>query len=396
MPGGTALSNRFRAAALTFASLLAVLAGLTAGPAAATGPACTTTLWTAGTGGYDTYRVPAVVSVQGALVAFAEARRNSAADNGDVDVVERRSTDGGCTWSTSVVVSADGTDTVGNPVPVVSAGGGLLLMTNRQAGDVTSQQIQDGTVAAADSRRIFVQTSRDAGVTWSGRREITSTVKRSTWRWYATGPGHGITITHGAAAGRMVVSANHSLVGPLHGGNTLISDDSGHTWRIGAVDDHADGAIQADETTAAELPDGRVYFSSRQAYGTDPVRRSYTYSLNSGSTYSAQFRPMPAIVTPSVEGSLLQDPGLPAGVSCHPLYYTGPEDPTTRQHMTLRRSDDAGLHWRTVAELTAADVPAAYSDAAKINRTTLGVAFETGVTSPYERIDWQPVPLSCP
>lgn len=45
-----------------------------------------------------------------------------------------------------------------------------------------------------------------------------------------------------------------------------------------------------------------------------PLGRSYTYSLSSGSTFSTPVRPMPGIVTPEVEGSLLQDPDLPAGV----------------------------------------------------------------------------------
>ena len=53
-------------------------------------------------------------------------RRSSALDNGDIDIVERRSTDGGCSWSAQRVVAGDGTATVDNPVPLVAANGTLV------------------------------------------------------------------------------------------------------------------------------------------------------------------------------------------------------------------------------------------------------------------------------
>jgi sialidase-1 len=439
---------KLRALALVSACLLASLADLSGSPAAArSDAACTTTLWTSGVGGYSTYRIPAVVNTGGTLVAFAEARRNGGADNGDVQVVERRSADGGCTWTPSRVVADDRNNTVDNPVPLVAADGSLVLVTDWQLGSVTQSQIQAGKVSAANGRRIFVQISRDRGVTWTARREITKSVKRSNWLWYATGPGHGLTIHHGAAAGRLVVATDHSTPGGGQGVHTLISDNGGATWRIGAVDDHTDGAIAPDETTVAELPDGRLYFSSRNQISsssqaartkaaraqaartqtarsqaarhqagprpsghgrasrkrssrtgsaTSAVHRTYTFSLSSGSTFSAPFRPAPALVTPIVEGSLLQDPGLPSGVSCAPLLFSGPESPSIRQHLTVRRSDDGGRTWRDIAELTGPTVPAAYSDMVKVDRSRLGVLYETGSRGPYERIDWRTFTLGCP
>jgi sialidase-1 len=388
---------KLRALALASACLLAALAALGAAPAAAArATACTTTLWTSGAGGYNTYRIPAIVNDGGTLVAFAEGRRNSSADNGDIEVVERRSTDGGCTWTPQQVAADAWTDTIGNEVPLVTADGTLVLVTDWQRGTVTQSQIQAGTVSAADGRRIFVQTSADQGATWTARREITGSVKRAAWLWYATGPGHGVTIQHGVALGRLVVSADHTELGSLRGAHTLISDDDGATWRIGAVDDHADGVITPDETTAAERLDGAMYFSSRNQSGSDPAHRAYTFSLSSGSTFSAPFRPAPALVTPIVEGSLLQDPGYPAGVTCAPLLYSGPEDPSVRQHLTLRRSDDGGVSWRDIAEITGPTVPAAYSDMVKVDRSQLGVLYETGSRGPYERIDWTALTLGCP
>ncbi|WP_329131401.1 glycoside hydrolase [Streptomyces sp. NBC_01476] len=79
-----------------------------------------------------------------------------------------------------------------------------------------------------------------------------------------------------------------------------------------------------------------------------------------------------------------------------PLLYSGPEDPSARQHLTLRRSTDRGLHWRPTAHLTAPDTPAAYSDLTKISRTRLGILFATGTTTPYDHITWHTLPLTFP
>ncbi|MFD9241612.1 hypothetical protein ACFV0D_06675, partial [Streptomyces sp. NPDC059556] len=85
--------------------------------------------YTAGVGGYASYRIPAVVGTPaGTLLAFAEGRVGGAGDSGDIDLVVRRSEDGGCTWGPARVAAAGEGDTRGNPAPVGDprAGGGGL------------------------------------------------------------------------------------------------------------------------------------------------------------------------------------------------------------------------------------------------------------------------------
>jgi len=50
-------------------------------------------------GGYHAYRIPSlVVAPNGDLLVFCEARKDSLDEDGDIDLVQARSTDGGKTW----------------------------------------------------------------------------------------------------------------------------------------------------------------------------------------------------------------------------------------------------------------------------------------------------------
>ena len=56
-------------------------------------------LFEAGSGGYTHYRIPAVVVTQeGSVLVFTEARVNPGGDWGPIDILMRRSTDGGATF----------------------------------------------------------------------------------------------------------------------------------------------------------------------------------------------------------------------------------------------------------------------------------------------------------
>ncbi len=57
-------------------------------------------LFVSGRDGYDTYRIPALaVTGQGTILAFCEGRKSSRSDTGNIDLLMKRSTDRGQTWS---------------------------------------------------------------------------------------------------------------------------------------------------------------------------------------------------------------------------------------------------------------------------------------------------------
>ncbi|MER6089619.1 sialidase family protein [Streptomyces bluensis] len=345
----------------------------------------------AGEEGYASFRIPAVVATaDGTLLAFCEGRVGSGADFGNIDVVLKRSTDGGRTWGPLEVAAQNGDDLAGNPAPVVLDTGRVLLVHVRNAAHATEDAIRRGQVSAADGRRVWVQYSDDEGRTWSTPKEITETAKRADWRWYATTPGHALRLS----TGRVVVPANHSLPpggqdtgteGKYNGGHCLLSDDRGTTWRIGYVDDNTDGYINVNETTAAELPDGRVYFNTRND-SPSPGTRADAHSADGGTTLVKPFRPQAGLVTPVCEGSVLQlrDPDL--------LLYSGPADPGFRALMTVRVSEDGGTTWRSAH--TVDGLPAAYSDLVRVDADTVGLLYETGDFSAYETITFRRIPVN--
>ncbi|MBL1096855.1 sialidase family protein [Streptomyces coffeae] len=353
----------------------------------------------AGTGGYASYRIPAVVLTRaGTLLAFAEGRVGSSADDGDIDLVVKRSADGGRTWGALQVVARNGGGTAGNPAPVVLTGGAhdgrVLLVQMHSSASATEDLIRRGEVSAADGRRVWVAHSDDDGATWSAPREITQQTKRPEWRWYATTPGHALQLRHGPYAGRIVVPANHSLPpavpgddgteGRYNGGHALLSDDEGETWRIGYVDDNPDGYVNVNETTAAELPDGRIYFNTRTD-ATAPGNRADACSLDGGATLATPFRPQAGLVTPVVEGCVLHL-GTP-----DVLLYSGPADPGYRALMTVRASRDGGVTWRPAH--TVDGLPAAYSDLVRLDDRTVGLLYETGDFSAYSTITFRRIPM---
>lgn len=88
-----------------------------------------TVIYERGQAGYFCFRIPAIVQTEpGTLLAFAEARKDSCGDSGDIDTVVRRSNDAGATWGPIEIVHDAGSGTAGNPTPVVDAESGRIAL----------------------------------------------------------------------------------------------------------------------------------------------------------------------------------------------------------------------------------------------------------------------------
>ncbi|MGK5628925.1 exo-alpha-sialidase [Streptomyces sp. URMC 123] len=343
--------------------------------------------------GYTCFRIPAVVrAVDGTLLAFAEGRVDNCGDAGDIDLVLKRSADGGRTWGPLQVVDRGLGDTHGNPAPVVDARTGrIVLATTYNEGRADSRPCE-----VPCDRTPHVQYSDDSGATWSRPRDLTGSIRRPEWgTWYATGPVHGIQLTRGPHAGRLVfginaeswdgdrITANHAAL--VH------SDDGGATWRLGALDTWpiaADGGFRQkpSELTVAERRDGSVYVNGREQDGTDLGHRTHAVSRDGGRTFAERFRALPDLYTPQVQGAVLALPeaGRAGGSR---MLFSAPGDPDRRRTMMVRSSYDEGRTWESLdrGKVVTTDW-SGYSDMVNVSPGRIGLLYEAGRTDSREEI----------
>ncbi len=336
-----------------------------------------------GSEGYHTYRIPAiVVTKKGTLLAFCEGRKSGRSDSGNIDLVLKRSTDGGKTWGSLQVVWDDQDHTCGNPCPVVDQNTGTIwlpLTWNR--GEDTEAKIKAGT--AKDSRRVFLSHSRDDGLHWAAPAEITSTTKAESWRWYATGPGVGIQITEGPRKGRLVIPCDHSTAAGEFRSHSIHSDDGGKTWNRG-------GTIQPDvnECQVAELSGGKLLMNLRNYSKSEAKCRAVSTSEDGGDTWS----PMGfdrALIEPICQASLLRLWHATNSSKAPTLLFSNPASEKSRDHMTVRFSRDGGKTWPTSKLLYPG--PAAYSNLVELADGSLACFYERGEKHAYETIVFHPL-----
>lgn len=331
-------------------------------------------LWTGGAGGYHTYRIPALaVTANGTVLALCEGRRDSSSDTGQIDLLARRSLDGGVTWGAPFVVSTEQGFTTGNPAPVLDATTGRMwLLLCRNPAEGTEDQIRHGLF----ERTVWITHSDDDGATWSPAVDITSSVKHPDWTWYATGPCHGIQLR----SGRLLIPCDFRRRDPSDGSeyrhsHVIVSDDHGETWRIGGIIDEEG----TNESVAVELDDGVVYLNCRDQARRG--RRIVARSGDGGLTFGIP-KVDPVLVEPACQGSAVR-----IGENAATVVFANPAS-TTRDHLTVRLSHDGCRTWDDGRVIETG--PAAYCDLASITdlsgQAVVLCLYETGADRPYDRI----------
>ena len=342
-------------------------------------------VFSAGDGGYHTFRIPALLPTDGGvLLAFAEGRRFGRGDSGAIDLVFKRSTDSGASWSALQVLWSDGSNTCGNPCPVVdSRTGRILLPMTWNPGEDNGRDLHRGT--GKGTRRVYLAHSDDDGATWSSAREITHRAKRPDWWWYATGPGVAVQVRNGEHSGRIVVPANHTSETDGYAAHAILSDDGGESWRTSSVI-----APACNESQVAELSDGRLMMNCRSQSFTNEERTGYraiAFSSDGGETWTPP-RPDAHLGDPQVQASLIRY-SWPGEDGPGRLLFSNPAPPVSRERgqrvrMTVRSSLDDGRTWPV--ERLIHGGPAAYSCLARLHDGSVGLLYEAGSEGPYEAI----------
>lgn len=337
--------------------------------------------------GYYSYRIPTLIKTNKTVLAFAEGRKNSTSDFGDIDIVLRRSRDNGISWGPVQLIYDRDTMAVQNPVPIfLEAENKVILLFNTT--HLSEHDILNTDYHPKDQRRAYVTTSTDEGVSWSAPKEITRMVKRSHWRWHALGPVHGIQLRHGQYRGRIVVPLAISIEkgNSAYGMALIYSDDGGDTWSIGAVDDNLNDTVHCNETSIVELADGRIYVNTRDHLGGSHLKnRGETYSFDGGVSFEESIVESDKFPSPIVQAALLgwhfkkkRQGSL--------LLFSTPSNPEKRENLILMASRDESLSWQPLVQVH--NGFSAYSDMVQLNRNTLGVLYET---DEYRKIQFSQV-----
>lgn len=346
-----------------------------------------TPVFTSGSDGYKSYRIPAIIKApNGDLLAFCEGRVNSASDFGNIQIVEKRSSDNGKTWGNLLVVASNDTLQTGNSAPVVDMTdpaypkGRIFLFYN--TGNVPEQMLRKGLGV----REVWYKTSVDNGQTWSAPVNITLQVSKpkqpqfnkaynfnQDWRSYANTPGHAIQFTHGKYKGRIYVAANHSAGVPkphYADGEAFgyYTDDHGKTFKI-SDDINVPGS---NEVMAAELPGNGLMLNARNQLGNIKCR-IIAISNDGGQKWETTCfdRSLP---DPVCQGSILS-------LGKRTIAVCNDADTTQRNNLTLRVSFDEGRSWEINKAIARAPAGykgdySAYSDMVGLSGNRIGVLYE--------------------
>jgi sialidase-1 len=236
-----------------------------------------TNLFEGGKGGHKLYRIPGiVVTVKGTVLAYCEARKYSGLDWDDIEILLRRSSDGGKTWSEPAGLPRPEGKLPRNPAALANAELAKRAPLAKEGQIAFNNPVaivdRDGPIHflyCVDYGRCFYLRSDDDGKTFGKPVEITRTFeqfrKDYDCKVFATGPAHGIQLKNG----RLVVPV---WLSPGTGSNahrpnrmaTIYSDDAGKTWQRGDIlANVTDPPANMNETALVQLTDGRVMVNIR-------------------------------------------------------------------------------------------------------------------------------------
>ncbi len=320
--------------------------------------------------GASTHLPSIYVTTKGTVLAVCQLRKGANTDFGhDIDLLLRRSLDGGKTWEpVRPIYSKTGVNAVNGPIVQDRKTGLIILPFTVVPAAITSQPSWISYFAEHGSKMSYI-TSSDEGKTWSEPQEVVPSGPEG-WCAWAANSSHGIQL----ASGRLVIGAFvHKRSGSAgrvrdfdYCAGLLYSDDGGKSWRVGAT-----APIRGtDEIALTEAPGGEIYANIRlNNRSPNDLVRYYARSRDNGETfYETGLQDNMSVVNCHV--------GL---VRCRQddrdvLAYSGPQGAAgvmKRSALTVRLSYDGGRTWPVARMITGGNDSSGYSDLAATADGTL-------------------------
>ncbi|MCM4157017.1 sialidase family protein [Gramella sp. AN32] len=306
------------------------------------------------TEGVECYRIPAIVTApNGDLLASIDERVPGCADlrgSRDINIVQRRSSDNGKTWSDieMVIDFPDGQSASDPSMIVDEETGDIFLFYNYM--DLDKEK---------DVYYLHVMKSTDNGKTWEEPQDITSQISKPEWHddFKFITSGRGIQTKDG----RLL----HTLVNLENGLHLFGSDDHGKSWFL------IDSPIKpANESKVIQLANGDYMINSR--VNTREGHRYVHISNDKGKTWAT--KPEPQLVDPGNNASILRYTSVEDGYDKNRLLFSNSNDAKDRKNLTVRISYDEGKTWSDGKTVYAGG--SAYSSMTILENGEIGVFFE--------------------
>lgn len=315
------------------------------------------------------YRIPSIVTApNGDLVAAVDERVPSCGDlrwSKDINIVIRRSTDMGKTWSAiERVVDFPFGQSASDPSMIVDTDTKeILLFYNFM--DLEKEK---------DVYYLHYTKSSDNGKTWSKPVDITSQITKPEWNndFKFITSGRGIYTRTGKIL--------HCMVNLNKGMHVFGSDDHGKTWYL--IDTPV---TPADESKIVELEDGNWMINSR----VNGKKMRFVH-ISSDQGQSWKTRAEPQLVDPGCNASIIRYTSRKDGADKNRLLFSNAKTQDARTNMTVRISYDEGETWSEGKEIYAGS--SAYSSLTVLSNGNIGLLFEkddyTKITFVSFSLEW--------
>ena len=299
------------------------------------------------------YRIPALMTAKdGSLIAAIDQRNSNCGDlrsNNDINIVYRRSTDNGLSWSIMrTIVDYPLGRSASDPSMILDdSTGEIFLFFNYMDLNKAPNQY-------------FLQyvLSKDNGVSWSSPIDITDQISEPNWydEFKFITSGRGIQTRSGALL--------HTVVNLESGLHVFGSDDHGASWFL------IDTPITpGDESKIIELEDDTWMINSR--VNKSGLRYVHT-SDDNGRTWVSEADS--SLIDPSCNASLIRYTSIKDGDDKNRLLFSNANSVVARENLTIQISYDEGNTWKY--SKTVYKGGSAYSSLCILDNGDIGVFFE--------------------
>ncbi len=333
-------------------------------------------LFSGGDYGSVNFRIPAVKTADdGSVVVAVDARVDAPGDlPNNIDIMVRRSTDLGHSWSDAITIADFGQDGASDPALVKDKNtGDLLCMFASHRGLFQS--------TPSNPIRFQVCRSSDNGISWSPPVEFTSQIYAPGWYavWLASGSAH--QMRDGRIVGAVGVRQNS---GTTISNFMIYSDDGGMSWH----NKPAVASTVGDEAKIVELDNGDLMMNIRNK---TPDCRKIVISEDGGDAWGTPYYQYD-LTDPFVNGDFIRYTSMLDGYDKSRLLFSIAAHPTIRKNLTVFLSYDEGATWSLSKVLNPGLT--GYSCLTVLSDGTIGCFYENGEYEEYQlyfariSLDW--------